>query len=155
MNDHLLTDEARAWIGREFDMPEFTVSELDIRRYAAAIGGPVPPQQGADAIPLAAQPLLYTALTRPVLAPDDLTVDGLSEDRRAPVGEGRVMFGGIDVELVRALKAGDRVRGRRRLVSLEEKEGRRARFVLATWRTEYADADGEPVIRETSTQILR
>ncbi|GAT74946.1 hypothetical protein MHM582_3455 [Microbacterium sp. HM58-2] len=152
MEELLLTDEARAWVGREFDMPEFTVSERDIRQYAAALGGPVPPP-GAD--DLSAQPLLYTALTRPILAPDDLTVDGLSEDRRAPVGEGRVMFGGIDVELVRPLKVGDQVRGRRKLISLEEKEGRRARFVVATWHTEYIDAGGEPVIRETSTQILR
>ncbi len=154
METTLLTDEALAWVGREFDMPEFTVTEQDIRHYAAALGGPVP-APGASAEPLAAQPLLYTALTRPVLAPSDLTEDGLSEDRRAPVGEGHVMFGGIEVELLRPLHAGDRVRGRRRLASLEEKEGRRARFVLATWHTEYADAQGEPVIRETATQILR
>lgn len=155
MSETLMTDEARAWVGREFDMPEFTVSERDIRQYAAALGGPVPEPAESESDALLAQPLLYTALTRPILAPADLTVDGLSEDRRAPVGEGRVMFGGIDVELIRPLTPGDRVRGHRRLVSLEEKEGRRARFVVATWLTEYRDADGELVIRETSTQILR
>ncbi|MEV0265748.1 MaoC family dehydratase N-terminal domain-containing protein [Streptomyces sp. NPDC050617] len=149
MGKPLLTDEARGWVGREFDMPPFTVTEKDIRKYEAGLGNTVP------AHPDTAQPLLYTALVRPIAPVAELGADGLTEDRRAPVGEGRVMFGGIDVELVRPLVVGDQVRGRRRLESLEEKHGRRGPFVLATWRTEYVDASGDPVIREASTQILK
>ncbi|WP_256839180.1 MaoC family dehydratase [Ornithinimicrobium faecis] len=150
----LLTEEAKSWVGMEIDYPEFEITARDIARYAAGMGNPVPPYVDPPGN-ASAQPLLYTALIRPIVESGTLTEDGLTQDRRAPVGEQRVMFGGIDIEMLRPLVVGDKVHGRRRLESMEEKQGRRENFVLATWKTTYWDANGETVMRETSLQILK
>ncbi|WP_161958456.1 MaoC family dehydratase [Ornithinimicrobium cavernae] len=150
----LLTDEARSWVGMEIEYPEFEITARDIARYASGMGNPVPAYVDPPD-DLTAQPLLYTALIRPIVESGTLTEDGLTQDRRAPVGEKRVMFGGIDIEIVRPLVAGDKIHGKRRLESLEEKQGRRENFVLATWKTTYWDADDTVVMRETSLQILK
>src|SRR5262250_216630 len=54
-------------------------------------------------------------------------------DRRPPVGEGRGMNGESQLEFHRPLRLGDHLHSRRRLVSLDPKEGRRRSMVIATW----------------------
>ena len=156
----LLTAEALAWVGREVELPEVVVSDDNIGRFLAGTGDRNPlytddevaRQAGHDAAVV--PPLACMALSRPVVPVCELASDGRAEILRPPVGAGRAMAGQLEVECVRPLYRGGRVRGRRRLVSLEEKQGRRRRFVLATWQTEYRDQAGELVVRETYQQIL-
>jgi len=150
MTENLLTDEARAWIGMEVDVECAPLTRTELQRFLAGIGQPPP---GGDADP-AIPPMIYQALYRVPVDPAILTKDGMPPDRRPPVGEGRGMNGEVELEFRRPLRLGDRLHGRRRLASLEPKQGRRKAIVVTTWLTEFTDADGEVVIVETVRQVL-
>ena len=151
MTDHLVTDEARAWVGMEVDVECIPLTFAVLQRFLVGIGQePIASADDDIEIP----PMIYQALCRLPVAVAHLTPDGVPPDRRPPVGEGRGMNGEVELEFRRPLRLGDNLRGRRRLVSLEPKQGRRRALVLATWLTEFCDADGDVVIVETVRQIL-
>jgi len=150
MTDDLLTDEARAWVGSELEIECIPLTRTEVQRFLVGIGQP--PARGDDA-DLPIPPMIYQTLSRLPVDPAMLTKDGAPADRRPPVGEGRGMNGEVDLEFRRPLRVGDRLRGRRRLASLESKQGRRRDMVVATWVTEYRDGD-EVVIVETVRQLL-
>jgi hydroxyacyl-ACP dehydratase HTD2-like protein with hotdog domain len=154
----LLTEEARAWIGMEIDLPRAEISPRDVERYLAGCGGSDALLGGialADAITgTRVPPLIYQAVTGPVAPRRDLTEDGSTAERRPPVGDGQGMAGETEVRFHRPLRVGDALNGRRTLLSLEEKAGRTRRFVVSTWLTEYRDDQGELLITETFRQLL-
>lgn len=156
----LLTDAAMAWVGREFALPAATVSDESVRRFVVGTGDANPVYLDDDAARAAgydaaiAPPLICSALCRPVAPRAALTEDGRAEALVPPVGLGRAMAGETEVECLAPIYRGTRVSGRRRLDSLVAKEGKRRRFVVATWRTEYTDERGAVLVRETYRQIL-
>ncbi len=151
MSEGLITEEARAWIGMELEVPCVPLTRSELQRFLVGIGqAPVPDDVLKPPIP----PMIYQALSRPPLATNSLTKDGMPPDRRPPVGQGRGMNGGIELEFRRELRLGDHLHGRRRLLALEPKQGKRNPMVISTWVTEFRDAVGEIVILETVRQIL-
>ncbi len=151
MAESLLTDEARAWVGMELDVECVPLTRTEVQRFLVGIGrAPLPEGDTTPDIP----PMIYQALSRAPVATQLLTKDGMPPDRRPPVGEGRGMHGEVEVTFRRPLRLGDHLRGRRRLVSLEPKQGRRRAIVVSTWLTEFRDADDEVVITETVRQVL-
>lgn len=151
MTDNLLTEEARAWIGMELDVGCVPLTRTELQRFLVGIGqAPVADDDTDPAIP----PMIYQALSRLPAATQSLTKDGMTQDRRPPIGQGRGMNAGIELEFHRQLRLGDRLHGRRKLVSLEPKQGKRNPMVISTWLTEFRDADGELVIVETARQVL-
>jgi acyl dehydratase len=159
-DESLLTEEALSWLGRTWTTAPREISAELIARHVAATGEQNPHYTDPDAARSAgyssviAPPMLYRTLARPIVPLADLTVDGVTEDRRPPVGQGRAMNGEVSVEFVRPLIAGDRITAECTLTELTEKQGRRARFVLATWRTEFRDQRGSLVITEISKNVL-
>jgi len=150
MSDGLLTDEARTWIGMELDIECIPLTLADVQRFRVGIG--LPPLADGDEVVV--PPMIYQTLSRLPVDQATLTKDGVPADRRPPVGEGRGMNGESQLEFHRPLQLGDHLHGRRRLVSLDPKEGRRRSMVIATWLTEFRDADDELVLVETVQQIL-
>jgi len=150
MTDDLLTDDARAWVGMELDIECIPLTRAEVQRFLVGIGHA--PASGEDE-DLLIPPMIYQTLSRLPVDPAALTKDGVPTDRRPPVGEGRGMNGEVELEFARPLRVGDKLRGRRRLASLESKRGRRRDMVVATWVTEYRDGD-EVVIVETVRQLL-
>lgn len=160
MTARLLTERARSWLGVEIELPAVVVSADAVRRFVAGTGDANPVYLDDDAARATgyrsaiAPPLICGALARPVVPRPELAADGRTAALGVPVGEGRAMAGELEVECVRPVYHGTRISGRRRLVSLQEKAGRRRAFVLATWSTEYVDDAGDVVVRETYQQIL-
>lgn len=151
----LLTPEIEAWVGQEIEFTSEPITASEARRFIAASGDDHPgflTQGDGDAgqVP----PMLYYGVTRPFVPAADLCEDGTVFEHRPIVGTGQTMGGSVEVEWRRPVRVGDRLRGRRRLDSLTEKSGRRRDFVIARWRTEYRDADGELVVLETYEQLL-
>jgi len=147
----LLTDEARQWVGTETDIECVPLSRSELQRFLVGIG--MAPTRLPDE-EVIVPPMIYQTLCRLPVEISTLTKDGMPQDRRPPVGEGRGMNGQVTLDFKRPLRIGDVLRGKRRLVSLEPKEGRRRSMVVATWWTEFRDADDHVVLVETVQQLL-
>ncbi|GAA5121123.1 FAS1-like dehydratase domain-containing protein [Haloechinothrix salitolerans] len=68
----------------------------------------------------------------------------------------RVVVGKVRWEYFRPLAAGDKLRGRRRVVSDERREGKRSgQMRLITLATDYIDARGDVVVRQSEVLVER
>jgi hypothetical protein len=146
----LLTAEVESWIGRTHDFGPEIVTVRDVLRYLVATESPLPPPGETVRVP----PLFYRTLGRPLISLDEVGDDGLWLGLRPQVGEGQTMGGGISVQFERELVVGDVVTGRRALVDLVEKVGRRRRFVVATWTTVIWDESGTEMISERVSEVM-
>lgn len=154
----LISEEDRAWVGRQLEFVGDVVTESHVRQFVAASDDHHPAYVSELATELGveqhAPPLLYYGITRPWVSLDGYAEDGTVMHQRPLVGTGQAMGGTLSVEWIRPLQIGDRLSGVRVLTSLEEKQGSRMTFALATWNIEYRDQQGELVIREQYEQIL-
>ena len=156
----LLSDEARSWIGLELEMKSEPITRRDVEEYLVASDDYHPFYTSDEAARAAGYrdrlvpPLLYMHTVRPRVRQSELTPDGSTQDRRPPVGNRQGVAGELEFEFIRPLHVGDSLVGKRRLDSLEPKQGARQSFVVCTWKTEYFDQDGNLVIRERNSQIL-
>lgn len=93
--------------------------------------------------------------------PTHVVVAGHQRDQRKFVASlglrlDRIVVGSVRWEYVRPLAAGDAVRGTRRVVSDERKEGKRGGTMrLVTLETEYTDAAGAVVVRQREVLVER
>lgn len=156
----LISEEARAWIGRQVTFTCDSIAVSEARRFVAATGDdhPLFPHPQDTGEPPAAEavlpPMLYYGATRPFAFEGDFAPDGTVEEHRPIIGTGQTMGGTLDIEWERDLRPGDRLTGTRTLLSLDEKAGRSRTFVLALWLTEYSDDAGATVVKERYEQIL-
>lgn len=153
----LLTAEARAWLGTEVHLASGVITPEIVARYVTGAGleGSHRCSVAAGLEPrIVAPPLLCLALTRPIHDLEELTPDGVTSDRRPPVGTGQGMAGDMSLEFVTPLYVGDSATGRRVLTDLVEKTGSRRAFVLARWETEYRNQNDELLVREVANQLL-
>ena len=156
---NLLTPEIMAWIGRSFEFQSDPISLSDARAFIAASGDDNPlyemPEIGAEpASDVIVPPMLYYAVTRPFVSSEDFAEDGTVMELRPHVGTGQTMGGSVEMTWLAPLHLGDKLFGKRTLVSLNEKEGRRRTFVIAEWVTDYRTQDGVLKVRERYEQIL-
>ncbi len=154
----LLTEEAKAWIGRQITFESDPISVSDARCFIAASGDDNPayalPDIGFDASGTPCPPMLYYGATRPWASADAFTEDGTVAEHRPIIGTGQTMGGSVEMEWLAPLRVGDRLSGIRTLSSLTEKQGKRFDLVLAEWMTEYRDQNGVLKVRERYEQIL-
>ena len=154
----LLTSEVMSWVGRSIEFWSDPISPTEVRRFVSASGDDNPryalPEtpEGSEETPV--PPMLYYAVTRPLVPASELADDGTVHEHRPMIGTGQTMGGSVEVEWLRPLALNDRLRGVRTLASLNEKRGRRRDFVVAEWITEYWDKEGALVVRERYEQIL-
>lgn len=170
----LLTDEVRAFIGRESEV----VTAVDavepgaVRRYAQAIMADSDPDYAPDATggkaggPVA--PPLYPAFMfrRPLGTPDVLTEraedpdfdglvsaasDGLPE---LPLPGRALLNGGSEIELFRYARHGERVSQRSRYADITERASKSGPMLLVIIETEYT-VGAEVLLRVRKTIIRR
>ena len=103
----------------------------------------------------------------PVVGPDGLRPDGLPEGfdgfAAGPGGaEGalrlplsRIMAGGTELRVHRAIRPGDALTGTRTISRLYEKRGRSGPLIFIEVTLSVVDADGVPVLDEIQTSIAR
>lgn len=160
----LITDEIRAWIGRETPPWTIEASKLDIRRFAVATddlnllyldeeyakqschGGMLAP------------PLFYMApLTNPV-PESELRPDGLPYEGKFPIPPTplpRLMDGGTEIEFFAPIRVGDTLTGRCKIVDIYQKEGRTGPLIFIVRESRFTNQKGELVLVEKGAAILR
>ncbi|RMF96543.1 MAG: hypothetical protein D6727_08055 [Gammaproteobacteria bacterium] len=148
----LLTPELLAHIGRTAPPKTEVVTRRDIRKYAVATGQRQRRYLDGEIAP----PLFYMTLFWEVVELDQLTPDGVYIDRLIPeLPLKRAMAGGLKVEYARDIFPGDVLTATRTLTDLYEKQGSSGPLIFYEVVMDVRNADGEPVLTETATRILR
>lgn len=149
----LLTKEHRSWIGVAEPPVTVEVSRRDIQKYAAATEQQQDRYLRGDEAP----PMFVFNLFSTIPALGDLRNDGLA----AATTPGpslplkRIMAGGTEMMLQRPIRAGDTLVGTRTITDIYEKDGRSGPLIFLERVLRVATADGEPVLEERQTAIVR
>lgn len=164
MAESLITDEIRAWIGRQALPWTIEVTALDVKRFAVATDDRNPLYTDAEQAKrsryggLIAPPLFYMApLTDPV-PEDELRPDGLPSEGRFPIPPTplpRLMDGGTDIEFFAPIRVGDTLTARSKIVDIYQKEGRSGPLIFVVRETTYTNQNDEVVVVEKGSSILR
>jgi len=162
--ESLITDEIRAWIGRQAPPWTIEVTALDVKRFAVATDDANPLYTDAECAQhsrhggLIAPPLFYMApLTDPV-PEDELRPDGLPYEGRFPIPPTplpRLMDGGTDIEFFVPIRVGDTLTARSTIVDIYQKEGRSGPLIFVVRETTYTNQKDEVVVIEKGSSILR
>lgn len=141
-------------VGEVVDVVRFDVERGKIRELARATGA-------RDAVHTDPDAAARAGFAAEAATPTHVVVAGHHRDQAAFVARlglaiERVVVGSTGWAYVRPLVAGDRLTGTRRVVADEHKprpDGTSLRLV--TLETEYVDADGLPVVRQTDVLVER
>ena len=139
-------------VGLELDEVTLPVERGKVREFARALHESDPIYQDAAAAAAAGFAAIPAPLTFPMVAmawrERDAAVEDLGFDFE------RLLHGGTTWDYVRPLVVGDEITVRRRVASVDEREGKRGGVMtFVTIETEVTDAAGEVVIRQSDTLI--
>ena len=148
----LLSDELLANIGRSALPQRELVTRRDIRKYAVATGSRQRKYLDGDQAP----PMFHVPLFWDIVELDQLTPDGVSIDSLLPKFPlEKAMAGGLKIEYHRDIFPGDWLTAKRTLTDIYEKQGRSGPLIFYEVVMDVVNDDGELVIREKTTRILR
>ena len=148
----LLSAALLANIGKQAPPRTEVVTRRDIRKYAIATGQRDPRFLAGDLAP----PLYHVALFWDVVPLEELTPDGVSIDTLLPKFPlERAMAGGLNIEYHRDIFPGDVLVANRTLTAIYEKQGRQGPLIFYEIIMEVSTDDGEKVLTEKTTRILR
>lgn len=148
----LLTPELLSNIGKTEAPRTQVVTRRDIRKYAIATNQTRRDYLDGDVAP----PLFHVAFFWDVVELDELNADGVSVDKLLPKFPlEREMAGGLDIDYHSRILAGDTLVARRTLTDIYEKEGRSGPLIFYEVVMEVKREDGEPVLTQKTTRILR
>lgn len=148
----LLTPELLASIGRKAPPVKELVTRRDIRKYSVATGQRLKKYLDGDEAP----PTFHLALFWDVVEMDQLSSDGVFVDTLVPkLPLERAMAGGMKVEYHRPIRPGDVLISNRTLTAMYEKQGSQGPLIFYEIDTEVETEDGEPVLSEKTTRIMR
>lgn len=157
----IVTDEMRAWIGREagpFELPE-AIGPSDVRRFVDATGdrnplwedSAVARDAGYEACPV--PPMLILELYRRAEGSEGAGDGNLWAGIPFPEGFKDARNAGNEVEWLAPVFAGDRLTVRHRLVGIEAKQGRAGLAIYTTRESEFLRANGEIAVRLRATSV--
>lgn len=148
----LLTDDLLSNIGRSAPPREEVVTRRDIRKYSVATDQRLRRFLEGDEAP----PMYHVALFWDVVELDELTPDGVSIDSLIPKFPlERAMAGGLKIEYYKAIRPGDVLVATRTLTDIYEKQGSRGPLIFYEVTMDVVGEDGEPVLKQITTRILR
>ena len=148
----LLSEELLSNIGRSSEPHRELVTRRDIRKYAVATGNRQQKYRDGDQAP----PMFHVPLFWDIVPLEQLTADGVSIDTLLPkVPLEKAMAGGLKFEYHKPVYPGDWLTATRTLTDIYEKQGRSGPLIFYEVIMEIRDDNGEPVITEKTTRILR
>lgn len=148
----LLSDELLENIGRSSPARTEIVTRRDIRKYAVATGQRLNKYLDGDEAP----PLFHIALFWDVVEYERLNPDGVFIDALVPdFPLKRAMAGGVKLEFHQPIVPGDVLTAQRTLTEIYEKAGSSGPLIFYVIVTEIENKDGEAVLTETATRIMR
>ncbi len=148
----LLSEELLSNIGKQSEPHRELVTRRDIRKYAIATDNRQRKYLDGDQAP----PMFHVALFWDVVELDKLSPDGVSIDTLLPKFPlEKAMAGGLNIEYHKPVHPGDWLTATRTLTDIYEKEGRSGPLIFYEVVMDIVNDDGELVIREKTTRILR
>ena len=151
MNE-LISDEAKSWIGRSAEPFLVEISRRDIVKYSIATEQQQEKYLKGDEAP----PMFMFGALRPLVPMDELGPDGIPPDSFLPeLPLKRVMAGGTEMRFQRPVKPGDKLIATLSLHDLYEKQGKSGPLIFAVYNLSVENEDGELVMEEKQTRILR
>lgn len=148
----MVDDAAKAWIGRTQPPVTVEVTRRDIQKYAIATEQRQQKYLDGDEAP----PMFLFGLLRPVVPMEQLGPDGIAQDGFLPeLPLKRVMAGGTQMKFHRPMAPGDVLTATRTLADIREKAGSTGPLIFIDYHLIVVDADGAPVVEETTTRIIR
>jgi hydroxyacyl-ACP dehydratase HTD2-like protein with hotdog domain len=148
----LLSPELLSNIGKTEAPRTQVVTRRDIRKYAIATNQTRRDYLDGDVAP----PLFHVAFFWDVVELDELNADGVSVDKLLPKFPlEREMAGGLDIDYHSRIRAGDTLVATRTLTDIYEKQGRSGPLIFYEVVMEVKREDGEPVLTQKTTRILR
>lgn len=139
-------------VGRQSRPQREIVTRRDIRKYAVATGSRQQKYLDGDVAP----PMFHVPLFWDVVALDQLSPDGVSIDTLLPKFPlERAMAGGLDIQYLKPIHPGDWLTAVRTLTAIYEKAGRSGPLIFYEVEMEIRDDQGDLVLREKTTRILR
>ena len=148
----LLSPELLSNIGKRSEPRREIVTRRDIRKYAVSTGNRQRKYLDGDLAP----PMFHVPLFWDVVELDQLTPDGVSIDTLLPKFPlERAMAGGLNIEYHKPIRPGDWLTATRTLTDIYEKKGRSGPLIFYEVIMDVVDDEGELVIREKTTRILR
>ena len=148
----LVTDELLASVGRRSEPQRELVTRRDIRKYAVATGNRQRKYLDGDQAP----PMFHVPLFWNVVELGELREDGVSVDKLLPPFPlDREMAGGLEIEYHRPVHPGDWLTATRTLADIYEKQGRSGPLIFYEVVMDVVNDEGELVIREKTTRILK
>ena len=165
--ESLITDEARAMVGRESEPTTgYEVSEHEIRQYCYAVDDHNPLYFDKEE----AEKSIYGGIVAPPLFHSipfarSTPLSELREDGQPAAGRGSIpiplkvtrnMFGGIEAEFVRPIRPGDILTSKTRIADIYERRGRSgSNMVFVIYESTFTNQKGEVVAIEHLTGITR
>lgn len=148
----LLDEKLLSNIGRKSEPRREIVTRRDIRKYAIATDNRQRKYLDGDEAP----PMFHVALFWDVVELDQLSPDGVSIDTLLPKFPlEKAMAGGLDIEYHKPIYPGDWLTATRTLTDIYEKHGRSGPLIFYEVVMDVVNDDGELVVREKTTRILR
>jgi len=148
----LLTPQLLANIGRSSEPRRELVTRRDIRKYAIATGNRQAHYLAGDEAP----PMFHISLFWEVVGMDELSADGVSIDPLLPKFPlEKAMAGGLEIEYLLPVRPGDWLTATRTLTDIYEKSGRSGPLIFYEIVMDIRNEQGDLVIRENTTRILR
>jgi hypothetical protein len=128
-----LIEEVKKWVGREFDLAEFQVSEAEILDFALAVGETEPRFTDPRHPDFQAPPTFAAKFVSRRVLPDAF-----------PAASARGFDAGKTVIWHAPIRAGRTLRAHSKIADVYEKTGRTGSMVFIVHRMEF-ECDGEPV----------
>lgn len=163
-HESLITDEVRAWIGKETPPWTLEVTPLDIKRFAVATDDLSPfyldEKQARQSRygGLIAPPLFYMAPLSDPMPESALRPDGLPYKGKFPIPPTplqRLVDGGTEIEFFAPIRAGDTLTGCCKITDIYRKDGRSGPLIFVVRETTYTNQKGEMVVIEKAAAIMR
>lgn len=159
-NSTLITEEARALIGKETEAVTREVYAKDIRRFCYAVGDLNPLYLDEEFAKRSgfggtiAPPMFFDIPTTPEFPQDQLKEDGMPRRGLTPrIKATKTMAGGNEIEFFKPIRVGDRITRVSKIADIYEKEGRSGTLVFTVFESRYTNQDGEVVAVERLTGI--
>ncbi len=148
----MVSDEARSWIGRSQPPIHMEVTRRDIQKYAVATEQRQQKFLDGDEAP----PMFLFGLLRPIVPLEGLGPDGIARDGFLPdFPLKRIMAGGTEMTYHRPLRPGDKLIATKTLADIQEKQGGSGPLIFVSYDLTVETEDGEVVVEERSTRIIR
>ena len=148
----LVSDKARSWIGRSQPPVHVEVTRRDIQKYAVATEQRQKKFLDGDEAP----PMFLFGLLRPIVPLEGLGPDGIARDGFLPdFPLKRIMAGGTEMTYHRPLRPGDKLIATKTLADIQEKQGGTGPLIFVSYDLTVETEDGEVVVEERSTRIIR